>query len=150
MQKKIKKSCENVNILGWPPPQLWKFTTFFFWMNPSLSEFRLNINFSKTKPFQEPNPSDLPFPNFFLYFQKLSFIHSCLQTNLKESDPLISSENNSHIPLCSGWNKPQFCIHCLFGMLFPKMNFWRLSGLWPPKSSLWPPFIILSPFGGHT
>ena len=40
MPKKIKKSCENVNILGWPlPPQLWKFTTFFFFfqMNPSLS-----------------------------------------------------------------------------------------------------------------
>ena len=26
-----KKSCENVKILGWSlPPQLWKFTTFFF------------------------------------------------------------------------------------------------------------------------
>ena len=49
----------------------------------SLSEFHLNINFSKTKPFQEPIPSDPTFPKFFLYFQKLSYIHSCLPTNLK-------------------------------------------------------------------
>ena len=33
-----KRSCENVNIFGWPPPhQLWKFITFFFRMNPSLN-----------------------------------------------------------------------------------------------------------------
>ena len=33
-----KKSCENVNIFGRPPPpKLWKFRIFFlFWMNPSL------------------------------------------------------------------------------------------------------------------
>ena len=49
----------------------------------SLSEFHLNINSSKTKPFQEPIPSVLSFPKFFLYFQKLSYIHSCLPTNLK-------------------------------------------------------------------
>ena len=36
MQKKKKKSCENVKLLGWPPPQLWKFTTFFFFSNDNL------------------------------------------------------------------------------------------------------------------
>ena len=49
----------------------------------NLITFHLNINFSKTKPFQEPIPSDPSFPKFFLYFQKLSYIHSCLPTNLK-------------------------------------------------------------------
>ena len=36
--KKIKKSCENVNILGSPPPSCENSQLFFFfWMNPSLS-----------------------------------------------------------------------------------------------------------------
>ena len=121
-------------------------------MNPSLSEFRLNINFSKTKPFQEPNPSDLPFPNFFLYFQKLSFIHSCLPTNLKESDPLISSENDSHSTV--HWCKPKksysiyscdhkFVVFC-FALLLPQIldkfqnqcQFWNLLVLTVSKHPL--------------
>ena len=63
--------------------------------------FHLNINSSKTKPFQEPIPSVLSLPKFFLNFQKLSNIHSYLPTNLKVPFWSAVKTTLSHIAQCS-------------------------------------------------